>query len=682
MPANILLDTFQTPFATFPFDKIQLTDFVPAIEQSIAEAKQAVEAIAKSTESPTFQNTIVALEHTGHQLGIISHALFNLNHAETNADLQQIAKEVSPKLAAYSNDIMLNHSLFLRIKQLYETRHQLGLDEVALRMLEKTFKSFARNGANLDEKAQTRLREIDQQMAKLTLEFSEHVLADTQVFQLEVTDPQAVKGIPQNALEEAKLLAESQGKPNSWIFTLQYPSYMPFITYCPDRTLREQMFRAFSMRGFQANPHNNTETIRQLVTLRHERAQLLGYATHAEFVLEERMAKTPEQVQQFLNHLLQYAKPAALREMEELQQYAKQIENIDQLQRWDIAYFSEKLKKEKFDIDDELLKPYFQIENVITGIFTIAERLFGLHFIENKAIPVYHPDVKAYEVKDLAGNHISVFYADFFARPSKKDGAWMTSFREQYTALDGTDIRPHVSIVCNFSKSTASQPALLTFQELTTFFHEFGHALHGMLSKVTYPSVSGTNVYWDFVELPSQLMENWAYEQESLDLFARHYQTHEPIPQAYIQRIKDSSNFMSGYQTVRQISFGKLDLAWHAQLPASTFDLLALEKQALSETSLLPEVAGVSVSAAFSHIFAGGYSAGYYSYKWAEVLEADAFALFQEKGIFNKEVAQAYAQFILSKGGSQDPMELYKAFRGHEPKPEALLKKAGLLQEA
>jgi peptidyl-dipeptidase Dcp len=466
-----------------------------------------------------------------------------------------------------------------------------------------------------------------------------------------------------------------------WVFTLQYPSYVPFMTYASNRDLREKLAKAYAKRGYQENDNDNRQIVKDFARLRYERANLLGYATHADFVLEQRMASTPKVVENFLNDLLKHAKPAADKEMDELVAYAKKLDGIEELQRWDYAYYSEKLKKEKFSIDDEMLKPYFELDKVIEGIFAVAKKLYGLNFKANADIPVYHSEVKAYEVEDNDGKHVSVFYADFFPREGKRNGAWMTSFRGQ-KVVEGSEQRPHVSIVCNFTKPTETRPSLLTFNEVLTFFHEFGHALHGMLANGTYESLSGTHVYWDFVELPSQIMENWVFEKETLDIFARHYETGESIPTDLIQRIKDSANYMQGYQTVRQISFGRLDMAWHAQDPRAVDDIAAFERQVGEETRLFPESKeDTSMSCGFSHIFAGGYSAGYYSYKWAEVLDADAYEYFQENGIFDPKTAQSFKDNILSRGGSEHPMVLYKRFRGKEPSADALLRRAGLIPQ-
>ncbi|MES2733300.1 MAG: M3 family metallopeptidase [Bacteroidota bacterium] len=676
--SNPLLQPYQTPFGTVPFDLINDEHYLPALKEAITVGKAEVHAIAENAAEPTFENTIVALDNAGSLADKVSHVLFNQYSAATNPELQKIVQEASPLLAEYGNDIALNAKLFARIKHVYNQRNGLGLDAESLTLLEKTYKGFARNGANLNEADKEKLRAIDAQLSELGPQFSEHVLNETNDFLLEVTDEKDLAGLPEFVREAAKETAKEKEK-SGWVFTLQAPSIQPFLTYSENRELRHQLFMAFNSRAFKDNANDNRSVIKQIVQLRYERAKLLGYQTHADFVLEERMAGSSEKVNNFLNEMLDYAKPVAEQQMQELTEYAKQQGFVeDQLQRWDYGFYSEKLKKEKYSIDDEQLKPYFKLENVIDGAFQVANQLFGLTFKENKTIPVYHPEVTTYEVADQEGQLVAIFYADFFPRAAKRAGAWMTSYRNQ-KVQNGENIRPHVAIVCNFTKPTATKPSLLTFNEVTTLFHEFGHSLHGILSDVKYQGVSGTSVYWDFVELPSQVMENWCYEKEALDLFARHYETNEPIPQTLIEKIKASSSFMEGVTTLRQISFGLLDMAWHSQEPTDEA-VDSFEQKIIAATNLYPPVAGTNSSCSFSHIFAGGYSAGYYSYKWAEVLDADAFEYFQEKGIFNKEVADSFKNNVLSKGGSENPMVLYKRFRGQEPSPKALLKRAGLLK--
>ncbi|PHK17098.1 peptidase M3, partial [Nostoc linckia z15] len=544
-------------------------------------------------------------------------------------------------------------------------------------LLEKKYKSFARNGANLPEEKKTRLREIDKQLSKLSLEFGENVLAETNAYQLHITDEADLSGLPEGAVEAARELAAAQEK-EGWIFTLDHPSYLPFMTYADNRDLRKKLALAFGAKAYQGNEYDNREIVKDIVKLRHERANLLGYGSHADFVLEERMAGSPQKVKEFLKDLLEKAKPAAEKEFTQLTGFAEELDGIDQLQKWDGAYYSEKLKQKLFNLDDEKLKPYFQLEKVLNGAFTIAEKLYGLSFKEVNDIDKYHPDVQTFEVVDEGGNLTAVFYADFFPRKGKRNGAWMTSFKPQYIK-DGINERPHVSIVCNFTKPTATKPSLLTFNEVTTLFHEFGHALHGMLANTNYPTLSGTSVYWDFVELPSQVMENWCYEPEALELFAHHYQTGDMIPMEYIEKIKESASFQEGMATLRQLSFGLLDMGYHSMDPAGITDVKIFEMEQFASTQLYPDVPENVMSTAFSHIFQGGYASGYYSYKWAEVLDADAFEFFQQNGIFDKETAAKFKENILSKGGTEHPMLLYKRFRGQEPKPDALLKRAGLI---
>lgn len=671
---NPLLEDFNTA----PFSKIKVTDYEPAIRKAIQITKKEIDEIIDNPEAPTFENTTEALDFTGQKLGRITNVFFNLNSAETSKEIQQIAKEISPWLSEFKNDMILNAELFKRVKSVYDQKENLELTPEQSMLLEKQYKGFSRNGANLKEADKERLREIDAELSKLSLQFGEHVLADGNAFEMHLTNKEDLSGLPESAKAAAKLTAKQKGK-EGWIITLDYPSYIPFMTYASNRELRKELSIAFGKKGFQNNENNNEQIVLDIVKLRHQRANLLGYKTHAHFVLEERMAETPEKVLSFLNDLLEKAKPAAKREFNNLQNYAKKLDNIDQLQKWDSAYYSEKLKKELFNLDQELLKPYFQLENVIDGAFAITNKLYELNFEEVHNIDKYHKDVKTYEVTNSNGDFVAIFYADFHPREGKRNGAWMTSYKSQQIQ-NGINERPHVSIVCNFTKPTESQPSLLTFNEVTTLFHELGHALHGVLANTTYNSLSGTSVSWDFVELPSQVLENWCYEKEALELFAKHYETGEMIPMEYVEKIKESASFHEGMQTLRQLSFGLLDMAWHAgESPEVISNVKEFEKNAFAYTQLYPDVAENCMSTAFSHIFQGGYSAGYYSYKWAEVLDADAFELFKEKGIFDKETANSFKNHVLSKGGTEKPMVLYKRFRGKEPKPDALLKRAGLI---
>jgi len=674
---SVLLSKFITKHNTAPFSQIKIEDYVPAFHEGIALAKAEIDAIVNNPEAPTFENTVVAMDYAGDTLDRLSSIFFNLNSAETNDEMQKIAQEVSPLLSEFGNDITLNAALFAKIKTVYEQKEKLNLSPEQTTLLDKKYKSFSRNGANLPEDKKDQLREIDKELSMLSLQFGENVLAETNAFELHLTNITDLAGLPEGTIEAARLLAKEKGK-EGWIFTLDHPSYIPFLTYADNRELRKKMAIAFGARSFQNNEFDNQEIVLKIAKLRFERANLLGYKTHAHFVLEERMAQNPEKVFSFLNDLLAKAKPAAQKEFAELAAFAKKLDGIEQLEKWDGAYYSEKLKQQLFNLDDEKLKPYFQLEKVLNGAFTVAEKLYGLTFTEVFDIDKYHEEVTTYEVRDADNNLVSIFYADFFPRKGKRNGAWMTSFKSQYVK-NGTNERPHISNVCNFTKPTETKPSLLTFNEVTTLFHEFGHGLHGMLANTTYPSLSGTSVYWDFVELPSQIMENWCYEPEALALFANHYETDEIIPIEYVQKIKESASFQEGLATLRQLSFGLLDMAWHGQDPTSITDLKTFETEQFANTQLYPDVKENAMSTAFSHIFQGGYSSGYYSYKWAEVLDADAFEYFQEKGIFNAEVAAKFKENVLSKGGTEHPMTLYKRFRGQEPKPEALLKRAGLL---
>ena len=660
-------------FNTAPFSKISNDNYKPAIQKGIEIAKLEIDAITDNSNEPTFENTTVALDFSGEKLNRITSIFFNLNSAETNDEIQKIAQEVSPWLSEFGNDITLNTALFARVKAVFNVKETLDLSPEQTMLLDKQYKSFARNGANLNKEDKSKLREIDAKLSTLSLKFGENVLAETNAFELHITNENDLAGLPESEKEAAK----SKDK-EGWVFTLDYPSYIPFLTYIDNRELRKKMAIAAGKKGFQDNSFNNEGVVLEIVNLRHQRANLLSYKTHAHFVLEERMAETPKNVIAFSNNLLEKAKPAAIKEFNNLEAYAKKLDGIDQLQKWDGAYYSEKLKKELFDLDQEILKPYFKLENVIGGVFEIANRLFDLQFEEVSNIDKYHEDVKTYNVTDTKGNFIAVFYADFHPRKGKRNGAWMTSYKAQQIK-NGKNERPHVSIVCNFTKPTETKPSLLTFNEVTTLFHEFGHALHGMLANTTYNSLSGTSVSWDFVELPSQILENWCFEREALELFAKHYETGEVIPMNYVEKIKESASFHEGMQTLRQLSFGLLDMQWHGQDPTEISSVKVFENGAFADTKLYPDVAENVMSTAFSHIFQGGYSAGYYSYKWAEVLDADAFEYFLEEGIFNKEVATKFKENVLSKGGTEKPMELYKRFRGKEPKPDALLKRAGLI---
>ena len=675
---TFFLEKFTTKYDFAPFSKINLSDYIPAFEACIEKAKSEIDAVIENNEKPTFQNTIEALDFAGENLDRLSSIFFNLNSAETSDEMQKIAQEVSPLLTAFSNDITLNEDLFKKVKAVYDEKDSLTLTTEQATLLDKKYKGFARNGALLSEDKKMRLREIDKDLAKLKLTFGENVLAETNNYQLHLTNESDLSGLPEGTIEAARTLAKSK-ELEGWIFTLDYPSYIPFMTYADNRELRKELAIAAGKKAFQNNEFDNQENVLKIAKLRHERANLLGYKTHSHFVLEERMAQNPDKVKSFLNDLLEKAKPAAEREFSELTDFAKELDGIEVLEKWDGAYYSEKLKQKLFSLDDEKLKPYFKLENVLSGAFTIAEKLYGITFKEVFDIDKYHEDVQTFEVLDFEGNLVALFYTDFFPRKGKRNGAWMTSFKPQFIK-NGINERPHVSNVCNFTPPTESKPSLLTFNEVTTLFHEFGHGLHGMLANTTYPSLSGTSVFWDFVELPSQFMENFCYEPEALALFAKHYQTGEIIPQEYVEKIKESASFLEGIATMRQISFGLLDMAFHSNDPKDITSVKEFEEAAFENTKLYPDVAENCMSVSFSHIFQGGYSSGYYSYKWAEVLDADAFELFLENGIFNKAIATKLKSNILEKGGTEKPMKLYENFRGKKPTNTALLKRAGLIK--
>lgn len=668
----------QLPHDAFPFDQLKKEHFQPALSQALTEARTKLNQIREARDEANFMNTILALETCAESVHRVSGIFFNLLSAESDDELQAMAREISPQLADFSSDILLDSAIFKRVKSVYDNRAALGLQGEDLRLTEKTYRDFARNGALLDEETKEKVRTLDQELSKLGPEFSDNVLKATNAFQMILESETDLEGLPESSVEAAAAAAEEVGHKGKWLFTLQVPSFMPFMTYSARRELREKMWRAYNSRAFRDGFDNETLT-KRITSLRYQRAKLLGYKTHAHFVLEERMAETPEKVTSFLERMLSKARPAAVRDIEAVRSLMQSETNNNDLKPWDYAYWSEKLKMRLHNIDEEQLRPYFKLENVVAGVFEHARRLYGLQFREIAGVPVYHPDVKTYEVvEEDSQRFIGLFYADFFPRPSKRGGAWMTSFREQ-GLMGGSIVRPHISIVCNFTKPTPTKPSLLTLDEVQTLFHEFGHALHGLLSECQYVTLAGTNVFWDFVELPSQIMENWVLEKEALDLFAVHYQTGEKIPQELTEKIRASARFQSGWFALRQINFGMLDMAWHGQDPTTISDIAEFESRVTQPTTVLAPVPGTNTSCSFSHIFAGGYSAGYYSYKWAEVLDADAFEFFKEKGLFDREVARRFRNFVLSRGGTQPPMELYKQFRGREPDPDALLRRDGLI---
>jgi len=676
---NPLLGEFNTPYQTPPFDKILHEDYKPAFDAAIQQAKAEVDSIAENKADPTFENTVAALDGSGQLLDRVSNIFFNLNEANTDSTMQAIAQEVSPLLSDFSNDINLNEKLFARVKAVYDKRNNLGLNTEQMTLVEKTYRGFVKNGANLDSASKARYREVTRKLSELSLKFNNNVLAETNSYILHLTDSSQLAGLPESAVEAAAMVAKER-KLDGWVFTLQQPSFLAFMKYADNRDLRKQLYIAYSTRGIRNKENDNREVIRQIVNLRLEMANLLGFKDYADLVLQDRMAESSEKVNSFLADLLKASKPVAETDVKEVEEYAHRHGFEGTIQRWDWSYYSEKLRDEKYSLNDELLKPYFQLDKVRQGIFELAGKLYGLTFKENKSIPVYASDVTAYEVYNDSSKLIAILYLDPFPRAGKSQGAWMTSYRSQHK-IGGEDVIPFIQVVTNFTKPTDTKPALLTHYEVTTFLHEFGHALHGMLSNVTYNSLSGTSVYRDFVELPSQIMENWALQKQWLDLFAVNYKTGEKIPAELVQKIIDSKNYLSGYATVRQLSFGIVDMSWHSITVPFKGDVLAFEQKAMAPTELFPVVPNTAFSTAFGHIFAGGYAAGYYSYKWAEVLEADAFSLFEKNGIFDRATAESFRKNILSKGGSEHPMKLYVRFRGQEPSIDALLKKSGLKKE-
>ena len=679
MNENPLLVESPLPYGAPQFDKIKTEHYKPAFLAAIEEAKAEIDAITSNSEAPTFANTIEALERAGSKLNDISSIFYNLMEADSNDDMQALAEELSPVMTEYSMYVSLNAPLFERIKAVYAEKDNLGLDPVEMKLLEDSYKSFVRSGANLDDEAKKQYSAWVEELSLLQLEYSKNVLAATNAYVLNLTDEADLAGLPEFVKSMGKATAEERGL-EGWAYDLSAPSYSPFLKYSSRRDLREQIWKAYNSKAL-GGEFDNTGVCTKIADLRIKIANILGYATHADYSVENKMSKTSANVVEFLDKLLQPTLPVARKEVAQIYAYAKENGFEDsELKAWDWSYWSEKYKDANYSFNDELLKPYFRLEDCIDAVFGLATKLYGLQFEERKDIPGYHKDVKVYDVKDASGRHMALFYADFFPRASKRGGAWMTSFREQSIGADGVEKRPFISIVTNFTKPTGSEPSLLTHDELTTFLHEFGHSLHGMLAEGKYASMTGTSVSRDFVELPSQIMENWAYEPEYLNGFAKHYQTGEALPAEYIDKIVETKNYLSGYLQVRQLQFGILDMAWHNISQMPDMDCLSYEKAALKASNVIASDPGACISTAFSHIFSGGYSAGYYSYKWSEVLEADAYSLFTEKGIFSKEVANSFRENILSKGSSQDEAVLYRNFRGHDPEPEALLRKLGIIE--
>lgn len=676
---NPFFEKYSTPHGTIPFDKIKNEHYEPAIREGINRHDAEIEAIINNPAAPTFANTIAAYEKSGRLLNHVSTVFGNLLSAETNDDMQKLAKTIMPLLSEHSNNVTLNEKLFARIKTVYQQKEQLNLTGEQTKLLEDIYNSFIRSGANLEGEDKEKYRALTTELSLLTLQFGENNLKETNDYKLVLTDKAQLAGLPQSIIDAAAETAQEKGV-EGWVFTLQAPSYGPFMMYADNRDLRRQLYMAYNTKCSHNDATDNLEIVKKLANTRLSLAQLMGYSNFAEYNLKERMAENSDAVYKLLNQLLDAYTPTAKQEYAEVEALARRMQDNDfTVMPWDWSYYSHKLKDQKFQIDDEMLRPYLELSRVKEGVFGLATRLYGITFKENTDIPVYHKDVNAYDVFDKDGKFLAVLYTDFHPREGKRSGAWMTSYKDQWIdEATGENSRPHVSIVMNFTKPTKEKPALLTFSELETFLHEFGHSLHGMFANSTYESLSGTNVYWDFVELPSQFMENFATEKEFLHTFARHYQTGELIPDELVQRIIDSSNFNVAYACLRQLSFGLLDMAWYTRTTPFDGDVKEFEKKAWAKAQILPTVKEACMSTQFSHIFAGGYSAGYYSYKWAEVLDADAFSLFKQKGIFNSEVAASFRENILSKGGTEHPMVLYKRFRGQEPTIDALLIRNGI----
>ena len=673
---NPLLEVSRCPYGAPQFDKIRNGHYMPAFREALKEARAEVDAIADDPSEPTFENTIERLEYSGRTLDRVSGIFFNLLEAESDDEMQKIAEEVSPLLTEHSMYVSLNSRLFERVRKVYDKKESLRLDKEAAMLLEDTYKSFTRNGAALSDEDKKTYGKYAEELSLLSLRFGKNVLDATNAYILRITDRSRLEGLPDYVLEMGAAAAKEKGV-DGWVFTLEYPSYSPFMKYCRDRELRREMYMAYSTRG-ASGEYDSRQTVKRITGLRMKMAELLGYGTYADYALEERMAKTSAAVDSFLSGLLGRTLPFARVEVDRLFSFAKENGFTDsRLQPWDFPYWAERYQEAEFSLNEELLKPYFRLENCIEAVLGLAGTLYGLRFEERHDIPVYHKDVKVFDVTDETCRHLALFYADFFPRPGKRGGAWMTEFRGQ-GVLNGVEERPFISIVTNFTKPGKDSPSLLTHSELVTFLHEFGHALHGIMAEGRYPSLTGTNVARDFVELPSQIMENWAYEPEYLDSFAKDWRTGEPIPHDLVKKIVDAQNYLAGYYQVRQLQFGILDMAWNTLKTLPEEDVEAFERRVLEPSSVLPKAEGTIISTSFNHIFSGGYAAGYYSYKWAEALEADAFSLFKEKGIFSREVAGSFRENILSKGGSEDAAVLYRRFRGRDPEPEALMRKLGL----
>ncbi|MBQ3925936.1 MAG: M3 family metallopeptidase [Bacteroidaceae bacterium] len=684
------MNPFYTTYEYIPFDKIQETDYEPAMMKGIEDEDQEIDKIVNNPEAPTFENTIEALESTGELLARVTEVFFNLLSAETTDFLDELAQKMSPILSEHSNNITLNEGLFRRVKAVYDDHAKddfARLNAEQKMLLTKSYEGFVRNGANLPDDKKEQLRKLSAELGVLSLQFSQNKLKDTNDFTLHITDEKDLEGLPESAIDLARHAAKEKNM-EGYVFTLHAPSYSPFLTYSARRELRQQMYMAYNTMCTHDNANNNVEIVGKLVNLRRELAQLLGFNTYADYALAHRMAEKSENVYNLLNNLIEAYMPTAQEEVKAVEDLYYQENHLNpaelsaddpkRFMPWDFPYYANKLKESQFNINSEMLRPYFELSKVKQGVFGLATRLYGITFRKNPNVPVYHPDVEAYDVLDQDGSYLALFYCDFHPRASKKSGAWMTSYKEQWKEKDGTNSRPQVSIVMNLSKPTDTKPALLTLGEVETFLHEFGHSLHGIFANTTYRTLSGTNVYWDFVELPSQFMENYSIEKDFLNTFASHYETGEPIPQDLLDRITASRNFNVAYACMRQVSFGLLDMAFYTMTDAFQTNLFDFERQAWSRTQVLPQVDGTCMTVQFSHIMAGGYSAGYYSYKWAEVLDADAFSLFKQRGIFDAETARSFRENILSRGGTEQPMTLYKRFRGQEPTIDALLRRNGI----
>jgi peptidyl-dipeptidase Dcp len=674
---NPFFKPYDTPHATAPFSKIRIEHFEPAFDKAIAEHQSEIDLIAASNEAPTFANTIEAMEYSGEMMSRVSSVFFNLLGTESNDEMMEISQRLSPKLSEHSSNINLNEALFKRVKAVYDARHSAGLTPEQIRLVEKYFESFENSGATLTPAGKEKYRALSMELSRATLNFGQNNLRETNAYELLLTDEADLAGLPVSVTEAAAATAKAKGK-EGWMFDLSAPSYIGFMKYATRRDLREKLYMAYNTKSVKGGEYDNQQHVQQIVNLRLEIANLLGYKSYSDYVLKNRMAKNADAVFALLDQLATAFNPLARNEVEEVQQFARQMEGTPiEIQPWDWSFYADKLKDHRFELNDEMTRPYFELENVKKGVFGLAADLYGLQFVKNPAIDVYNPEVEAFDVLDENGDFLSVLYTDFHPRDSKRSGAWMSSFKSQYVK-DGVDNRPHVTIVMNFTRPTDTKPALLTFDEVETFLHEFGHALHGMLARSTYETLSGTSVYRDFVELPSHIMENWLTEKEYLDRFAFHYETGEKMPEALLQKIVDASNYNAGYLTLRQLSFGYLDMAWHSQEQPFDGDVRTFEQEAMARVQLLPTVPEACMSTSFGHIFSGGYAAGYYSYKWAEVMDADAFSLFREKGIFDKATADSFRRNILERGNTEDPTILYKRFRGQEPTIKALLKRSGV----